>query len=68
VRQRWKIGDLILEHVEARPGPDHQQLRGLKPAEQTPPTALLLAQLIAEAGLPDGVVNVAQPGPRFAFR
>ena len=30
----------------------------LKPAEQTPLTALLLAQLIAEAGIPDGVVNV----------
>jgi phenylacetaldehyde dehydrogenase len=30
----------------------------LKPAEQTPLTALLLAQLIAEAGVPDGVVNV----------
>jgi phenylacetaldehyde dehydrogenase len=30
----------------------------LKPAEQTPMTALLLAQLIAEAGIPDGVVNV----------
>jgi len=30
----------------------------LKPAEQTPLTALRLAGLIAEAGLPDGVVNV----------
>jgi phenylacetaldehyde dehydrogenase len=30
----------------------------LKPAEQTPLTTLLLAQLIAEAGVPDGVVNV----------
>src|SRR5580698_6222053 len=30
----------------------------LKPAEQTPLTALLLAGLIAEAGVPDGVVNV----------
>jgi phenylacetaldehyde dehydrogenase len=30
----------------------------LKPAEQTPLTALRLAELIAEAGAPDGVVNV----------
>ena len=30
----------------------------LKPAEQTPLTALRLAELIAEAGVPDGVVNV----------
>jgi phenylacetaldehyde dehydrogenase len=30
----------------------------LKPAEQTSLTALMLAELIAEAGIPDGVVNV----------
>jgi acyl-CoA reductase-like NAD-dependent aldehyde dehydrogenase len=30
----------------------------LKPAEQTPLTALLLAEVLAEAGLPDGVFNV----------
>jgi len=33
----------------------------LKPAEQTPLSALRLAELIAEAGFPDGVVNVV-PG------
>jgi phenylacetaldehyde dehydrogenase len=33
----------------------------LKPAEQTPLSALLLAEMIAEAGFPDGVVNVV-PG------
>ncbi len=33
----------------------------LKPAEQTPLTALRLAELLAEAGVPDGVVNVV-PG------
>ncbi|HEX7321683.1 MAG TPA: aldehyde dehydrogenase family protein [Mycobacterium sp.] len=30
----------------------------LKPAEQTPLTALLLAEVLAEAGVPDGVFNV----------
>ena len=38
----------------------------LKPAEDTPLTVLLLAQLLAEAGAPDGVVNVlpvSKPGP-----
>ena len=33
----------------------------LKPAEQTPLTALLLGELVQEAGFPDGVVNVV-PG------
>ena len=38
----------------------------LKPAEDTPLTALLLAGLLSEAGVPDGVVNVVttdDPGP-----
>jgi acyl-CoA reductase-like NAD-dependent aldehyde dehydrogenase len=30
----------------------------LKPAEQTPLTALRFAELLAEAGIPDGVVNI----------
>jgi phenylacetaldehyde dehydrogenase len=33
----------------------------LKPAEQTPLTAILLGELIQEAGIPDGVVNIV-PG------
>lgn len=33
----------------------------LKPAEQTPLTALMLGELIIEAGFPDGVVNIV-PG------
>ena len=38
----------------------------LKPAEDTPLTALALAELLSEAGVPDGVVNVvttSTPGP-----
>ena len=30
----------------------------LKPAEQTPLSALRLGELLAEAGIPDGVVNI----------
>ena len=30
----------------------------LKPAEQTPLTALLIAELVVEAGFPPGVVNI----------
>ena len=33
----------------------------LKPAEQTPLSALLIAEIIQEAGLPPGVVNVVTP-------
>src|SRR5689334_16606842 len=35
----------------------------LKPAETTPLTALVLAEIVAEAGLPPGVVNVLAGGP-----
>jgi succinate-semialdehyde dehydrogenase / glutarate-semialdehyde dehydrogenase len=41
----------------------------LKPAAETPLTALYIAQLLAEAGVPDGVVNVltaSKPGPVVA--
>ena len=35
----------------------------VKPAEQTPLTALRLAELIVEAGIPEGVVEVVTGGP-----
>jgi len=38
----------------------------LKPAEETPLTALLIAEILGEAGVPEGVVNVVttdDPGP-----
>jgi aldehyde dehydrogenase (NAD+) len=35
----------------------------LKPAETTPLTALLLAELLDEAGVPPGVVNIVTGGP-----
>jgi len=47
----WKLGPALATGCTAV----------LKPAEQTPLSALLLAELIAEAGFPDGVVNVV-PG------
>jgi aldehyde dehydrogenase (NAD+) len=35
----------------------------LKPAETTPMTALLLAEILQECGLPEGVVNIVTGGP-----
>jgi acyl-CoA reductase-like NAD-dependent aldehyde dehydrogenase len=35
----------------------------IKPAEQTPLTTIRLAELIQEAGVPDGVLNVVTGGP-----
>ncbi|WP_279581378.1 aldehyde dehydrogenase family protein [Fodinicola feengrottensis] len=35
----------------------------IKPAEQTPLTTLLLAEVLAEAGVPAGVVNIVTGGP-----
>ena len=35
----------------------------LKPAETTPLTALMLAEILQECGLPDGVVNIVTGGP-----
>ncbi len=35
----------------------------LKPAETTPMTALMLAEIMQECGLPDGVVNIVTGGP-----
>ena len=36
----------------------------IKPSEITPTSTLLLAELLAEAGIPDGVVNVVTGGAR----
>jgi acyl-CoA reductase-like NAD-dependent aldehyde dehydrogenase len=36
----------------------------IKPSEITPTSTLLLAELLGEAGIPDGVVNVVTGGPR----
>src|SRR3954471_16030100 len=47
----WKLG----------PAPATGNTVVLKPAEQTPLTAIRLGELITEAGFPDGVVNVV-PG------
>ena len=66
---RKPVGVGAAAHPVELPGRDgHPQARRrrsrpaarsvLKPAEDTPLTALLLAQLLTEAGLPAGVVNV----------
>ena len=47
--------------VEVGPGPGDRHCIVLKPAEQTPLTALRVARLAQEAGFPDGVINVV-PG------
>ena len=44
----------LLKHIYINPGCTVV----VKPAEQTPLTALALAALLAEAGVPKGVVNV----------
>ena len=44
--------------LEARPGARGRQHRRAKPAETTPLTALLLAEILAQAELPPGVVNI----------
>jgi acyl-CoA reductase-like NAD-dependent aldehyde dehydrogenase len=36
----------------------------IKPSEVTPTSTLLLAELLREAGIPDGVVNVVTGGPK----
>lgn len=36
----------------------------LKPAETTPLTALILAEIIQDSGLPEGVVNIVTGGPK----
>lgn len=36
----------------------------VKPSEVTPTSTLLLAELLSEAGIPDGVVNVVTGGPQ----
>lgn len=46
----WKLGDALAAGCTVV----------LKPAERTPLSALYLAELIQEAGFPNGVVNIVQ--------
>lgn len=46
--QAWKLGPLLAAGA----------VSVMKPAEQTPLTALRIGELIMEAGFPDGVVNL----------
>src|SRR5206468_2336370 len=67
----WKLGDLIDQHLEefaflesldnGKPLTVARAADVLKPAEQTPLSALRLGELILEAGFPEGVVNIV-PG------
>ena len=45
-------------NLEICPGIGGGQLRSIKPAEQAPLSALLMARLFVEAGAPPGVFNV----------
>jgi phenylacetaldehyde dehydrogenase len=51
----WSAGDAELENP---PALAFGNTLRLNPAEQTPLLAIRLGELICEAGLPDGVVNI----------
>ena len=51
---------LMLESWKVAPALAYGNTVVLKPAEQSPVTASLLAQCFADAGMPDGVFNVVQ--------
>jgi len=54
--------------VETRAGTRGRNTVVLKPAEQTPVTALELAKLIQETGFPEGVVNIVPVSARQPAR
>src|SRR6204780_2419885 len=62
---------LLMRSWKLAPAPPPGNTVIMKPAEQTPLTALRVAELIMEAGFPDGVVNMLlgygpPPGPAIA--